>query len=177
MVYGGHRDTEQFQSIPVASQASPLHPGGVIELGRDYDGADLRWTRQARRRRGAGRWWAAWPATSCANTATATRTSSARDCSACRARCAATRSTTSRNSTPTCRASGTGRALDAATPACATAASASVSHDHYVVGANPDDSGKRRLRRDVAGAGVLYAAATATCTCTPPPAAASRRPR
>jgi iron complex outermembrane receptor protein len=46
MIYGGHRDTEQFQSIPVASQASPLSPGGVIELGRDYDGADLRWTMQ-----------------------------------------------------------------------------------------------------------------------------------
>ena len=53
MVYGGHRDTEQFQSIPVAAQASPLAPGGVIQLGRDYDGADLRWTTQggaARRR-------------------------------------------------------------------------------------------------------------------------------
>ena len=46
MVYGGHRDTEQFQAIPVASQASPLAPGGVIQLGRDYDGADLRWTTQ-----------------------------------------------------------------------------------------------------------------------------------
>ena len=46
MVYGGHRDTTQFQSIPVASQASPLAPGGVIQLGRDYDGADLRWTTQ-----------------------------------------------------------------------------------------------------------------------------------
>ncbi len=53
MVYGGHRDTTQFQSIPVASQASALSPGGVIQLGRDYDGADLRWTTQggaARRR-------------------------------------------------------------------------------------------------------------------------------
>ena len=46
MVYGGHRDTTQFQSIPVASQASALSPGGVIQLGRDYDGADLRWTTQ-----------------------------------------------------------------------------------------------------------------------------------
>ena len=44
MVYGGHRDTTQFQSIPVASQSNPLNPGGVIRLGRDYDGADLRWT-------------------------------------------------------------------------------------------------------------------------------------
>jgi iron complex outermembrane recepter protein len=44
MVYDGHRETTQFQSIPVASQANPLNPGGVIELVRDYDGADLRWT-------------------------------------------------------------------------------------------------------------------------------------
>ncbi len=44
MVYGGHRETTQYQSIPVASQANPLNPGGVIELARDYDGADLRWT-------------------------------------------------------------------------------------------------------------------------------------
>ena len=46
MVYGGHRDTEQFQSIPMASQASALAPGGVIQLGRDYDGTDVRWTTQ-----------------------------------------------------------------------------------------------------------------------------------
>lgn len=44
MVYGGHREATQFQSIPVAAQANPRHPGGVIQLGRDYDGADLRWT-------------------------------------------------------------------------------------------------------------------------------------
>ena len=53
MVYGGHRDTTQWQSIPVAAQASALSPGGVIALGRDYDGADLRLTLQdgaARRR-------------------------------------------------------------------------------------------------------------------------------
>jgi iron complex outermembrane receptor protein len=44
LVYAGHRGTEQFQSIPFTAQASPLHPGGVITLGRDYEGADLRWT-------------------------------------------------------------------------------------------------------------------------------------
>jgi iron complex outermembrane receptor protein len=44
LVYDGHRETEQFQSIPVATQGNPLNPGGVISLGRDYDGADLRWT-------------------------------------------------------------------------------------------------------------------------------------
>jgi iron complex outermembrane receptor protein len=43
MVYQGHRTTTQFQSIPVATQAAALHPGGVIDLARDYQGADLRW--------------------------------------------------------------------------------------------------------------------------------------
>jgi len=44
MVYGGQRDTQQFQAIPTAAQASPLHPGGVIGLERRYAGTDLRWT-------------------------------------------------------------------------------------------------------------------------------------
>ncbi len=46
MLYGGQRETEQFQAIPVAPQANPLHPGGVIGLERRYGGTDLRWTRQ-----------------------------------------------------------------------------------------------------------------------------------
>jgi iron complex outermembrane receptor protein len=46
MVYGGQRDTQQFQAIPTAAQASPLHPGGVIGLERRYAGTDLRWTTQ-----------------------------------------------------------------------------------------------------------------------------------
>ena len=44
LVYAGERRTVQFQSIPVAPQASPLHPGGVIGLAREYAGTDLRWT-------------------------------------------------------------------------------------------------------------------------------------
>ncbi|HEY2188136.1 MAG TPA: TonB-dependent receptor [Caldimonas sp.] len=44
LVYTGHRGTEQFQAIPVAPQANPQHPGGVIDLDRDYGGTDLRWT-------------------------------------------------------------------------------------------------------------------------------------
>jgi iron complex outermembrane receptor protein len=43
MVYGGQRDTTQFQAIPVAVQANALHPGGVIGLARQYAGTDLRW--------------------------------------------------------------------------------------------------------------------------------------
>ena len=35
--YSGQRGTLQFQSIPVATQASPLHPGGVIDLARVND--------------------------------------------------------------------------------------------------------------------------------------------
>jgi iron complex outermembrane receptor protein len=48
LVYEGHRNTEQFQAIPVAPQASPLHPGGVIALARDYSGTDLRWSAKTR---------------------------------------------------------------------------------------------------------------------------------
>ncbi len=47
LVYAGHRSTEQFQSIPKSTQGSALNPGGVIALGRDYEGADLRWTLKA----------------------------------------------------------------------------------------------------------------------------------
>ena len=48
VVYDGHRDTIQFQAIPVAAQTSPLSAGGVIALGRDYRGVDLRWTARYR---------------------------------------------------------------------------------------------------------------------------------
>jgi len=47
MVYQGQRATVQYQAIPVAAQASPLHPGGVIDLNRSYGGADVRVTAQA----------------------------------------------------------------------------------------------------------------------------------
>ena len=46
MLYQGMRATVQYQSIPVAVQNNPLHPGGVIDLARDYGGLDLRWTAQ-----------------------------------------------------------------------------------------------------------------------------------
>jgi iron complex outermembrane receptor protein len=44
MLYGGERATTQFQSIPTALQANPQHPGGVIDLNRNYGGFDIRWT-------------------------------------------------------------------------------------------------------------------------------------
>lgn len=47
MAYGGQRRTVQYQSIPVAAQQNPLHAGGVIDLARDYAGLDLRWRGRA----------------------------------------------------------------------------------------------------------------------------------
>jgi iron complex outermembrane receptor protein len=41
MVYSGHRQTTQFQSIPVATQAVSTSPGGVIDLARGYSGTDV----------------------------------------------------------------------------------------------------------------------------------------
>jgi iron complex outermembrane recepter protein len=40
-VYSGHRQTTQFQAIPLATQAAPVSPGGVIDLARDYSGTDV----------------------------------------------------------------------------------------------------------------------------------------
>ncbi len=44
MAYGGQRDVEQFLSIPPAAQNSPTSAGGNIDLSGDYRGADLRWS-------------------------------------------------------------------------------------------------------------------------------------
>jgi iron complex outermembrane receptor protein len=44
MVYSGHRQTTQFQAIPLATQAAPTGPGGVGDLARDYDGTDVHFT-------------------------------------------------------------------------------------------------------------------------------------
>ena len=44
LAYSGHRNTVQFQAIPVATQGGALQPGGVIVLGREYSGADVRWS-------------------------------------------------------------------------------------------------------------------------------------
>ena len=48
MVYGGRRDVVQFLSIPPIAQASPTAFGGVIDLGTNYGGTDLRWTHTAK---------------------------------------------------------------------------------------------------------------------------------
>ncbi|HEV2703427.1 MAG TPA: TonB-dependent receptor [Steroidobacteraceae bacterium] len=46
MVYGGHRQTTQYQSIPLATQAAPSSPGGVIDLARGYSGTDVHFSDQ-----------------------------------------------------------------------------------------------------------------------------------
>ncbi len=38
----GTRAVTQFQAIPVAAQANPRHPGGVIDFDRNFGGADVR---------------------------------------------------------------------------------------------------------------------------------------
>lgn len=47
-LYRGHRDAIQYQPIPATTQAaSANHPGGVIDLKRDYWGLDARWAHRA----------------------------------------------------------------------------------------------------------------------------------
>jgi len=41
-LYQGKRGTTQWQAIPVATQAPPRHPGGVIDFDREYFGLDAR---------------------------------------------------------------------------------------------------------------------------------------
>ncbi|HVW69878.1 MAG TPA: TonB-dependent receptor [Steroidobacteraceae bacterium] len=44
--YLGHRIIQQFLAIPTASQASPTSAGGVVDLNRNFGGADARWSWQ-----------------------------------------------------------------------------------------------------------------------------------
>lgn len=44
MVYAGHREVTQYQSIPKTTQANPRQAGGVIDFSRNFYGTDLRWT-------------------------------------------------------------------------------------------------------------------------------------
>jgi iron complex outermembrane receptor protein len=46
MGYFGHRSVLQFLSIPVGAQKAPTSSGGVIDLDRQFGGADARWTWQ-----------------------------------------------------------------------------------------------------------------------------------
>lgn len=43
--YAGERKMEQYQPIPyMAQENNPLHAGGVVDLTREYQGIDTRWT-------------------------------------------------------------------------------------------------------------------------------------
>ena len=42
--YLGHRIVQQFLSIPASTQASPTSAGAVVDLNREYGGADARWS-------------------------------------------------------------------------------------------------------------------------------------
>ena len=46
MGYAGRRDVQQYLAVPVAVQANPLHAGGLIDLDGDYGGIDARWAWQ-----------------------------------------------------------------------------------------------------------------------------------
>jgi iron complex outermembrane receptor protein len=46
MAYAGRRDIEQYLSVPVFAQQSPLSSGGVVDLGGNYGGLDARWSAQ-----------------------------------------------------------------------------------------------------------------------------------
>ena len=42
--YLGHRTVEQFLSIPVSAQSAPRSSGGVVDLNRQFGGADAQWS-------------------------------------------------------------------------------------------------------------------------------------
>jgi iron complex outermembrane recepter protein len=44
--YLGHRVVQQFLSIPPSAQGSPTSAGGVVDLNRNFGGADARWSWQ-----------------------------------------------------------------------------------------------------------------------------------
>jgi iron complex outermembrane receptor protein len=46
--YYGERATTQYQAIPVATQLPATHPGGLIDLARQYGGFDARWIHKDR---------------------------------------------------------------------------------------------------------------------------------
>ncbi|XQA78231.1 TonB-dependent receptor family protein [Xanthomonas sacchari] len=46
MGYAGRRDVTQYLSVPVGAQSNPLNAGGVIDLDGDYGGLDARWAWQ-----------------------------------------------------------------------------------------------------------------------------------
>lgn len=56
--YAGQRSIEQFLAIPAGTQANPLQSGGVVDLGSDYFGGELRVVGESRLARRALQWTA-----------------------------------------------------------------------------------------------------------------------
>ncbi|MBI3545882.1 MAG: TonB-dependent receptor [Gammaproteobacteria bacterium] len=56
MLYAGDRSTVQYQAIPVSAQTAPTSSGGVIDLSRQYSGADIRWAHRANINSGTLQW-------------------------------------------------------------------------------------------------------------------------
>ena len=158
LVYGGQRDTEQFQSIPVGDAGQP-----AASRRRDLARSQLLRHRPALDARKAMlgdapfAWSPASPTTRWTRSAGATRTSSARP-SACRARCGATSDNDVDNFDQYLQASLQMTPRWSATPACATAASSFESDDRYIVGPNPDDSGSVSYSATLPVVGVMFAA-------------------
>lgn len=48
MAYFGQRDNLQYLSTPIGAQNNPLNSGGVAEIAREFGGMDARWTHQAK---------------------------------------------------------------------------------------------------------------------------------
>ena len=134
---------------PGRRQANPLSAGGVIDLDRDYGGVDARWrwhVAAGRRPLDADRSASQHDALRRAARA-ATRTSSATS-SACAARCAATRRDRVDHFDQYLQlATGSPPSAGRSTPACATARALRFD-DHYITGANRDDSGRVDYTRD-----------------------------
>jgi iron complex outermembrane receptor protein len=160
MVYDGRRDTTQFQSIPVASQANPLNQGGVIELGRDYVGADLRWTTMGAA--GPQHWslvgGVSW------DKLRERREGYQNFTGAGSAQVLGVRGAMRRNEVNDVQdfdpyVQGEWHPNDAWTLDVGARHSSVrfISHDHYIVRANPDDSGKADYSATLPVLGVLYA--------------------
>ena len=146
--------TEQFQAIPPARR-QPAAPGGVIALGRNYAGIDLRWTARSQ--------LAGTPLDVVARASPTTRSAKQRQGYenfigahrhprwACRARCGATSTTTCATSTSTCRRRGSSPTRWTLDAGVRHSSVRFESHDHYIVGPNRDDSGSVRYSPRAAG--------------------------
>lgn len=157
--YAGRRGTQQFQSIPTGPQMAQTHPGGVIDLGRAYGGLDARWTWDGR--------LAGAPFTLVAG-ANADRLSEDRRGyrnfagAGLGVQGELRRDETNRVGEDGVFAQGEWRPHAQLRVLAGVRASRIVvrSHDHYVSGANPDDSGNLRFSAATPVAGATWRAST-----------------